>query len=1269
MNSGSFSLLARLVLILAIFAPSSHAADWPMWRYDAGRRAASPEQLPAEMNLLWVRQYSPRSPVWDDPLNHDLMPYDRIFEPVVAEGLMFIGFNDTDKIVALDAATGEERWTFYADGPVRLPCANRNGKVFATSDDGYLYCLNARDGSLAWKFRGGPSDRRLLGNKRLISMWPARGGVVIEDGVVYFAASIWPFMGIFIYAIDADTGDVVWVNDCEGARFMRQPHNAPSFAGVAPQGTMVVSGDRLLISGGRSVPACFDRHTGKFLYYELASSGKTGGSFVAAVGDVFFNHHRERVTTMYHLGTGLALVPGAGRYPVLTEDTWYFSGDVVTAYSGGWVGERLTAWSAGGDVKAKDLAKLAGDAFADNRLWEISVDASGDLIRAGDRLYAAGDGIISAIDLPASDGTPMISWSTSVEGKIERLLASDGRLFAVTLDGRIMAFGAGTTEPRLVLDRPVAAEHSPAMNRQARDLLSEAGVSEGYALFYGTWDGALIEALIGNSDLHIIAVDPVPSNVARLRRRFDENGLYGSRVSVHEGDPFIFAAPPYFASLTVVEDPSLLQGRVKADLPERLYTPMRPYGGVCLVTLSEKDRERLAGIVRESGLPGFTVRRDDGDRMIVVREGALPGAGTWTHNYGDIGNTAKSDDDRVRLPLGLLWFGGSSNMDVLPRHGHGPAEQVVGGRLFIEGVNCLSARDVYTGRPLWKTMLHDLGNYGVYYDKTYRDTPTSTSYNQVHLPGANIRGTNFVASMDAVYVLEGAVCHVLDPATGEKLRQYRLPAIDPEAELPQYPEWAYIGLYRDVLIGGYDFVAFSDILNRKKADYSIWEDFDRSASGGLVAMNADTGEVIWKVDARYGFLHNGIVAGGGRIYCLDKYPPSVEDMLSRRGKTPPDATRLIALDLQTGEVVWEESGTVFGSFLSYSDEHDLLIQSTRPSRDMVRGEEGDRIAVFRGGDGSVVWDRPLEYRTFPILHGERIVTEGALFSLMTGDPLTRANPITGREMPWSWKRNYGCNYPIASEHLLTFRSGAAGFYDFENAGGTGNFGGFKSGCSNTLVAADGVLNVPDYTRTCNCAYQNQTSLAMVYMPDADIEYWTFDTVVWDGAPVKWVGINFGAPGDRVADDGGLWIDFPSVGGESPDLPVTIVPDNSRLFRRHMSRVSGDELRWVAASGAESVESVRVTLAKEPTKTRRYTVRLVFAEPGDASAGERVFDVALQGKRVLKGFDVAKKAGESLKTVIRTFKRVKADTELVVDFTAAGSSKKKPVISGIEVIAE
>ena len=41
--------------------------------------------------------------------------------------------------------------------------------------------------------------------------------------------------------------------------------------------------DVLLVPGGRSIPAAFDRRTGKLLYFELNAGGKgTGGSFVAA---------------------------------------------------------------------------------------------------------------------------------------------------------------------------------------------------------------------------------------------------------------------------------------------------------------------------------------------------------------------------------------------------------------------------------------------------------------------------------------------------------------------------------------------------------------------------------------------------------------------------------------------------------------------------------------------------------------------------------------------------------------------------------------------------------------------------------------------------------------------------------------------------------------------------------------------------------------------------------------------------------------------------
>ena len=1237
--------------------------DWPMWRYDAGRTASSPGNLPKELYLLWVRQYKPRTMVWDDPLNQDIMPYDRIFEPVVMGKTMFLGFNDSDKVVALDTDTGKEKWAYYIDGPVRFPPVAQNGKVYFASDDGYLYCIGACNGTLLWKFRGGPSDNKILGNKRLISVWPARGGPVIKDGIVYFAASIWPFMGIFIYALDAKTGKIIWNNDSNGSHYILQPHNAPSFAGVAPQGAFVVAGDKLLVPGGRSVPACFDRFTGKFLYYELASNSKTGGSFVCALSDVFFNHHRERVTTMYDLKTGNALVKNIGNYPVLTEEKYYFSGKSVIGFKAG----KINNFFLEREDDNQNEEELIVEKLKERILWELPVNASGDLIKAGNRLYAAGDSRITAINLKSGVSEPTIAWVKSIEGKVERLIAADNKLFAVTLDGRIMAFGKRKSTPIQIQNLFVKKKPSIERTQEALEILKETGVTTGYALLYGVGDGDLIEALISYSQLHIIGIDPDVEKVLKLRRRFDEKGLYGERVAVLLDDPLTLQAPPYMASITIIHDLDLTKYNIEKTFLDRIYKSMRPYGGVTWLSLEGKIKDEFSRMFDESKLLGLKTVVDE-DFQLLIREGPLPEAGEWTHNYGNIANTSKSDDKLVKLPLGLLWFGGNSNLDVLPRHGHGPTEQVIGGRLFIEGIDCLSARDVYTGRIIWKVKLQDTGNFGVYYDNTYEDTPTSTNYNQVHIPGANIRGTNFVATTDRVYIIQGRSCHVLDAITGKTVNIIILPTEDSGIKNSQLPQWGYIGVYKDFLIAGHGFVAYSDLLNEKKEEYSVWEIFDKSASKGLIIMDRYSGEILWRINSQHGFLHNGIAVGNDRLYCLDKFPPYIEGQLRRRGKANPNTYRLLALDIKTGEIIWEKNNNIFGTFLSFSEEYGVLVQSTRPSRDMVKGEDGERIIAYKGEDGSAIWDENLEYSTFPILHNSKIITESGMFDLLTGEPVFRQDPLTGKNIRLTWERHYGCNYPIASENLITFRSGAAGFFDLVNNGGTGNFGGFKSGCTSNLVAADGVLNAPDYTRTCSCSYQNQTSLALAYMPD--VEVWTFNPITWDGDPIKRVGINFGAPGDRLADNGTLWLDYPSVGGDSPDIPVFTIPETPDWYHSHSSSIKGESLKWVAASGAKGLNNVIITLSKKPMKSQSYTVRLYFAEPEDCRPGERVFDLAIQGKRVLKNFDIVKETGGQNSLIVKEFKNIKVVKDIVIALNPNKKAKRDvAVISGIEIIAE
>ena len=152
------------------------------------------------------------------------MTFDRTFQVVAAGDRVLFGSSADGTVTALHAAGGEVCWRFFTEGPIRFAPAIWRDRALVASDDGYLYAIRLSDGQLLWKFRGGPSDSSVLGNETMISRWPARGGPVICEDTVYFAAGIWPSEGIYVYALNPSSGDVLWKNVDAGALVMPQPH-------------------------------------------------------------------------------------------------------------------------------------------------------------------------------------------------------------------------------------------------------------------------------------------------------------------------------------------------------------------------------------------------------------------------------------------------------------------------------------------------------------------------------------------------------------------------------------------------------------------------------------------------------------------------------------------------------------------------------------------------------------------------------------------------------------------------------------------------------------------------------------------------------------------------------------------------------------------------------------------------------------------------------------------------------------------------------------
>jgi hypothetical protein len=82
------------------------------------------------------------------------------------------------------------------------------GRLLFGCADGWVYCLRASDGEVAWRFRASPSDRLITVFGQLENTWPVHGAVLIQNDTAYVVAGRNTYVdgGLTLTRIDAATG-------------------------------------------------------------------------------------------------------------------------------------------------------------------------------------------------------------------------------------------------------------------------------------------------------------------------------------------------------------------------------------------------------------------------------------------------------------------------------------------------------------------------------------------------------------------------------------------------------------------------------------------------------------------------------------------------------------------------------------------------------------------------------------------------------------------------------------------------------------------------------------------------------------------------------------------------------------------------------------------------------------------------------------------------------------------------------------------------------
>ena len=475
----SHSLLRAFICaaVTSVLPWCASAADWPTYRHDNRRSGITVESPRLPLQPAWTYT-SPTPPqmAWSGPAKWDsyanirglesMRNFDPAFFVTVVGDSVYFGSSVDDAVHCLDVGKGAEKWVFGADGPVRLPPSWHEGKVYFGSDDGYAYCLDAARGVLTWKCKPSGHETLVWNNGKLISHWPCRTGVLVQDNIAYFGASLLPWEESYLCAVDAQTG----AREGSGRYQVTFEH-------LTMQGAMLATDSRLYLPQGRQRPEMFERATGRSIG-GFGGSGQGGVFAIVSRSDEFVHgqgqnhgsggelrgfdaHSRDYFVTfpkatriivtdeVAYLNTGTELSGFArARYVELARHQAQLQGrqkeiqeqlKKLRRQGSGPESDKLKE-----ELKAiePDLAATA-EKMAGCFLWKTSVDLPHDLVLAGKTLFAGGEGRVAAFD--SASGKEL--WSAPVRGKAHGLAVANGRLFVSTDRGNIHCFQLSAGNP------------------------------------------------------------------------------------------------------------------------------------------------------------------------------------------------------------------------------------------------------------------------------------------------------------------------------------------------------------------------------------------------------------------------------------------------------------------------------------------------------------------------------------------------------------------------------------------------------------------------------------------------------------------------------------------------------------------------------------------------------------------------------------------------------------------------------------------------------
>ncbi|MEQ6120474.1 PQQ-binding-like beta-propeller repeat protein [Reichenbachiella sp. MALMAid0571] len=1130
--------------------------DWPQYQRDNYRSAATNVNIKVK-NLSQAWEYNSVQepvPAWFGPAKWDayakvialpsMRNYDPVFHPVIVRDNVYFGSTADDGLHALDVKTGVEKWVFPAGAPIRIAPAYNDGKLYFGADDGYAYCISAKDGKLIWKYSPSEGEQNLLHNDRMISRWPVRTGVIIEEGTAYFAASMLPWQVSYVCAVDAKTGKPTG----EG-RYVKE------FNDLTMEGPIVSSGEKIIIPQGRISPLIFKRKTGE----KEGTLPGSGGCFVLITPEknIIHNPNSKKNFMMETSTAEMVKEPSVmsyehGKGMVISGDTAYIMAD----YS-------ISAFHR----KNKKT------------LWVNKKYGALSIVKGGNALYVGGVDTVYAVN-PQSGET---MWKQKVTGMTYGLALADSAVFASTNEGNMYCFRP--TEGKIFSDKAMVSEkvdtstlkmlNKPRLQEAQKVFFEE--VEKGFQLEksplanFTKKDEAIIRyrtlrpsptiVHYGVDELSQVAQSEVKKTEHEIKLKgLRKNYSYNYRITVEENGvehvTRAFELDNFFNhhKFSIADDINPFIGskfqKAASEEAAKLLKDNNSQG-MCLV-FGFDGGELAFEIAKQGGYHVIGVESPEyvnGARLTLLKHGVYgKKISIWSSDQLDklpkefanlvvasksVSKYEKEISDAV-IPKGVVMIRSSElnksgkedkvfvfasySQDEEEKtwtklkkpkledsgvwsHQYGkPDNSAYGGESLWGATTTSDFQEKWIGRPgprfqsdrnarktsplaiNGRLFVQGLERIAAIdsYNGTFLWTNSQPDFRRFNVPRDC---SNWSADDDFLYTAVGKYCHKVDAATGKAVNSI---VVSPRTSTGEQFDWGYLANIEGQIIGSA--VKPNNIYTEFTGGESWYDaikgDLARKVSSdNLFSLDKSNNQLQWQYEGGM-IINSTITLSDDKAFFVECRDSRIMSSDNRRLDLEKLNNKLymVALDVRSGEKLWEQKLDVVAGITVFFLVHsaDKLVLSSSNSGKY-------HIYTFDAENGKPGWTEEMSWYSGD--HGGHMSKPA-----ITGGKLIMRPAVfdlqTGKRLPNDMpKGGHGCGSYACTDQSLFYRGGSVTMWNSES-NDLSKWERLRPDCWISTIPADGMILSPEGGGGCSCGSWLETSIAFAPKSRAPI---MFDT--------------------------------------------------------------------------------------------------------------------------------------------------------------------------------